>query len=105
MPGKHEICYLYSEGVGNFHYGPHHPMKPQRMAACHNLVVNYGLTEHMKCVEPVKASSLDMVRFHSPDYINFLQRVTPSTAEQYEKYFAKFNIGEDWYVILTSNNC
>ncbi|KAI6242644.1 Histone deacetylase [Aphelenchoides fujianensis] len=36
-----------------------------------------------------------MMRFHSPDYINFLQRVTPSNAEQYEKYFAKFNIGED----------
>ncbi|CAD5215643.1 unnamed protein product [Bursaphelenchus xylophilus] len=95
MVARDRICYFYYEGVGNFHYGPHHPMKPHRLAACHNLVVNYGLTEYMKCIQPAKASAQDMMRFHSTDYINFLQRVTPSNADMYEKYFGKFNIGED----------
>lgn len=96
MVGKDDICYFYHEGVGNFHYGPRHPMKPQRLAVCHNLVVNYGLTEHMKCIQPAKATDLDMMRFHSSDYINFLHSATPSNAEKYEKYFSRFNIGEDW---------
>lgn len=93
---KDKICYFFNENIGNFHYGVKHPMKPHRLAACHNLVVNYGLCDHMRVIEPAKATALDMMRFHSPDYINFLQRVTPSNAEKYEKYFSKFNIGEDW---------
>ncbi|KAI6228233.1 Histone deacetylase [Aphelenchoides besseyi] len=92
---KDKICYFYYDGVGDFHYGVRHPMKPHRLAACHNLVVNYGLCDYMKCIKPAKATALDMTRFHSPDYISFLQRVTPSNAEQYEKYFSRFNIGED----------
>ncbi|KAI6183962.1 Histone deacetylase [Aphelenchoides bicaudatus] len=81
---KDRICYFFHEGVGDFHYGVRHPMKPHRLAACHNLVVNYGLTDYMKVIKPAKATALDMMRFHSTDYINFLQRVTPSNAEQYE---------------------
>lgn len=29
--------------VGNYHYGPQHPMKPHRIRMTHNLIINYGL--------------------------------------------------------------
>ncbi|VDK24094.1 unnamed protein product, partial [Anisakis simplex] len=92
---KRHVCYYYHEDIGSFHFGPKHPMKPQRLAAIHSLVVNYGLHRDMLVLKPPKASSIEMERFHSKDYIEFLQRVSPKTADQYEHLFAQFNIGED----------
>ena len=34
--------------VGNYHYGPGHPMKPHRIRMCHGLVMNYGLYKKME---------------------------------------------------------
>ncbi|KHJ81778.1 histone deacetylase family protein [Oesophagostomum dentatum] len=42
-----------------------------------------------------RASSMDMRRFHSKEYVDFLERISPACAEQYENLFAQFNIGED----------
>uniref|UniRef100_A0A915B029 Histone deacetylase n=1 Tax=Parascaris univalens TaxID=6257 RepID=A0A915B029_PARUN len=95
MTSKRRVCYYYHPDVGSFHYGPKHPMKPQRLAAIHSLVVNYGLHDEMLVLKPPKASAIEMERFHSKDYIDFLQRVSPKTADQYEHLFAQFNIGED----------
>ena len=30
-----------------YYYGPDHPMKPQRMAMTHQLVLGYGLHQHL----------------------------------------------------------
>ncbi|KAI1727951.1 histone deacetylase domain-containing protein [Ditylenchus destructor] len=95
MINKDRICYYYHQDVGNFHYGAHHPMKPQRLAAMHSLVVNYELHKYMTVLTPPRASLLDMSRFHSPEYVQFLKRVSPANAEQFEGFFHKFNIGED----------
>lgn len=86
---------MYHSDVGNFHYGPHHPMKPQRMAVTHSLIMSYGLAKRLQCFNSYKAGALDMCRFHSDDYINFLQRITPANAPQYSAYFSQFNIGDD----------
>uniref|UniRef100_A0A915ICD5 Histone deacetylase 3 n=1 Tax=Romanomermis culicivorax TaxID=13658 RepID=A0A915ICD5_ROMCU len=95
MSSRKNVAYLYHPDVGNFHYGPHHPMKPQRMAVTHSLILNYGLTKHLQCFKSYKASALDMCRFHAVDYISFLQRVGPSNAQEYTPYFSQFNIGDD----------
>uniref|UniRef100_A0A1I8AFR0 Histone deacetylase n=1 Tax=Steinernema glaseri TaxID=37863 RepID=A0A1I8AFR0_9BILA len=95
MPDKSRVCYFFHPEVGNFHYGPKHPMKPQRLAALHSLVVDYGLHDHMTVIQTPPATSMDLLRFHSKEYVEFLQRVSPHTAEQYEDKFVKFNIGED----------
>ena len=92
---KKRIFYYYYDGVGNFHYGSQHPMKPQRIAACHSLVLNYGLHNYMTCIEPPKASFEEMSQFHAPDYLEFLRTVNPFNAYDYEYLFGKFNIGED----------
>lgn len=48
MPSEKSVVYYYHPEVGNFHYGPRHPMKPQRLAALNNLVVHYELDKKME---------------------------------------------------------
>lgn len=62
---KTRVCYYYHPDVGKFHYGPRHPMKPQRLAALHSLVVNYNLHEEMRVIVPSRASAIEVERFHS----------------------------------------
>lgn len=82
-------------------------MKPHRLAITHTLVMNYGLHKKMKIYRPYKlvyffivflfltlfytlisfrASVQDMVRFHSDEYIEFLQTVTPQNVQCNCKY-------------------
>ena len=77
--------------------GPSHPMKPHRLAVTHSLVLNYGLYKKMHVYKPYRASSQDMVRFHSGEYIDFLQRVTPMNIHSFSKSATHFNVGlDDW---------
>ena len=47
---------------------------------------------------PASATAKDMCRFHAPDYIEFLSRVTPANIEEFSKYFQQYNVMEDWFV-------
>ncbi|KAK7489028.1 hypothetical protein BaRGS_00019689 [Batillaria attramentaria] len=89
------IVYFYDQDVGNFHYGPGHPMKPHRIALTHSLVLHYGLHKKMKVYRPYRATFHDMCRFHAEDYIDFLRRVTPINVQSYTKSLSVFNVGED----------
>ncbi|KAJ2094558.1 hypothetical protein GGI09_005339 [Coemansia sp. S100] len=56
-------------------------MKPFRMRMAHSLVAAYGLDKKMNVIRPTRASSLQMTRFHSDDYVDFLSRITPELVE------------------------
>lgn len=75
-------------------------MKPQRLAACTNLVVNYEIDKDMEMRKAMRATKMDMQRFHSAEYVDFLDKVSPQNAESWECKFADFQIGDDWYVVL-----
>ncbi len=90
-----KVAYFYDPDVGSFHYGPGHPMKPQRLSATHNLVLHYDLHKKMQLYRPYRASYHDMCRFHSEDYIDFLQRVTPQNVQNFTKSLSLFNVGDD----------
>ncbi|OZJ04869.1 hypothetical protein BZG36_02601 [Bifiguratus adelaidae] len=99
---KPRVTYFYDDDVGNYTYGTGHPMKPHRMRMTHNLVVNYGLYDKMTVVRPERATPIQMTRFHTDEYINFLHRVSPDNVDeitsQYgglEQGIARFNVGED----------
>ncbi|KAJ3299393.1 putative histone deacetylase 1-B [Borealophlyctis nickersoniae] len=92
---KKRVSYYYHPDIGNFHYGPQHPMKPHRIRMAHNLVVNYGLYKKMEINRPTPASLKELTKFHSDDYIDFLHRVTPDNLDEVSKYQGKFNVGED----------
>ncbi|KAL7410946.1 hypothetical protein BDY24DRAFT_334343, partial [Mrakia frigida] len=70
-------------------------MKPHRMRMTHNLVTNYGLLDKMDVFRPTRATNLQMTRFHSDEYIDFLERVTPETVEELSGNGTRFLTGED----------
>lgn len=78
-------------------------MKPHRLTLTNSLVMNYGLYKKMKMYKPASASFKDLCRFHSYDYIDFLNRVTPGNLGEYQQYLQQYNIMEDWYTNLGFN--
>ncbi|EQC26844.1 histone deacetylase 1 [Saprolegnia diclina VS20] len=92
---KKRVSYFYDSEIGNYHYGPNHPMKPHRVRMTHNLVTNYGLTKHMRIFRPQLVGWEDLTRFHSDDYIHFLRTVTPDNMHNYLRQLQRFNVGED----------
>ncbi|KTF73408.1 hypothetical protein cypCar_00049371, partial [Cyprinus carpio] len=73
-------------------------MKPHRLSLTHSLVLHYGLYKKMMVFKPYKASQHDMCRFHSEDYIDFLQKVSPNNMQGFTKSLNAFNVGDDWSV-------
>ncbi|OQR76576.1 histone deacetylase 3-like [Tropilaelaps mercedesae] len=92
---KRDVVYLWDPDVGNFHYGPGHPMKPQRIAVTHSLVLNYNLHTKMRIYRPYRANPHDMCKFHSEEYVNFIERVTPKNIQTFSKSLTHFNVGDD----------
>uniref|UniRef100_A0A667Z681 Histone deacetylase n=1 Tax=Myripristis murdjan TaxID=586833 RepID=A0A667Z681_9TELE len=82
------VCVLVVLGAG-------HPMKPHRLSLTHSLVLHYGLYKKMMVFKPYKASQHDMCRFHSEDYIDFLQKVSPNNMQGFTKSLNTFNVGDD----------
>jgi len=50
----------------------------------------------LQLYRPFRATAQDMCRFHTEDYINFLQGVTPQSVHEYTKNLSVFNVGDDW---------
>eukprot|EP00775_Hariotina_reticulata_P007102 gene7102-7315_t len=90
MENKRKVSYFYDSDLGDFYYGPTHPMKPHRVRMAHDLIVRYDLYKHLQ----------DMCNFHSRDYLMGLKSVdTPKTADKrVEKAYTErlrneFNLG------------
>ncbi|KAJ2080435.1 histone deacetylase [Coemansia sp. RSA 988] len=92
---KKNVAYFYDPDVGNFHYGPGHPMKPHRIRMTHNLVMSYELYKRMSIYRAAPATCQEMTQFHSDDYVDFLHRVTPENAAQFQRELGKYNFEED----------
>ena len=95
MKRNNRVVYFYDDAVGNFFYAPGHPMKPHRIKMAHNLILSYGLHRGMRCLPTRKASLHDMLRFHSMEYLKFLQLATPENVQNQGTFCEKFNIGDD----------
>ncbi len=50
---------------------------------------------------PPMADAVDLCRFHSKDYIDFISRVTPHNLNDYAKFLQQYNVMEDWCVLDT----
>ncbi|CAP33791.1 Protein CBG15416 [Caenorhabditis briggsae] len=94
-----KIAYYYDSNIGNFHFGPEHPMKPNRIRLAHQLVTAYGLYRHMDIFRPFPATRKDMQEFHPEDYTYFLSVAEPQRVEWLAKDMKKYNIGEDCPII------
>ena len=49
----------------------------------------------MEAYKPPLVDSVEMTKFHSDDYINFLKIITPDNMSDYVRNLQRFNIGED----------
>ncbi|KAL3997759.1 Histone deacetylase 1 [Acanthocheilonema viteae] len=74
---KVKVAYYYDGDVGNYYYGPGHPMKPHRIRMAHNLILNYGLYRRMEVYRPHVATFEEMTKYHSNDYLTFLKNARP----------------------------
>ncbi|CAE6459003.1 unnamed protein product [Rhizoctonia solani] len=92
---KRRVSYYYDSDVGLYSYGGAHPMKPYRMRMTHHLVAAYDMLQRMDVFRPRRASQLDMTRFHTDEYIDFLGKVSPETAEELTGNGTRFLVGED----------
>ena len=86
---KRRVCYFYDPEVGNYHYGPGHPMKPHRLSVTHSLVFNYNLHNKMTVFKPSLASDQEITKYHDEDYIKFLQRINPVNIPNFSKYLTR----------------
>uniref|UniRef100_A0AC35EWG8 Histone deacetylase n=1 Tax=Panagrolaimus sp. PS1159 TaxID=55785 RepID=A0AC35EWG8_9BILA len=92
---KRRVCYYYDSSIGNYYYGQGHVMKPNRIKMAHHLILNYGLYRHMEIYRPFPAQYEDLIKFHTEDYITFLQQAVPDNLKTLNKQMVKFNVGED----------
>jgi len=95
MGGKKKVCYFHAETIGEYYYGPGHPMKPHRLQMAHNLVLSYSLYKKMDVYRPHWATDEEMTAFHSPEYIDFMRRVTPDNQQDFAKQLQRFTVGDD----------
>uniref|UniRef100_A0A3Q7IZG2 Histone deacetylase n=1 Tax=Solanum lycopersicum TaxID=4081 RepID=A0A3Q7IZG2_SOLLC len=95
MRSKDKISYFYDGDVGSVYFGPNHPMKPHRLCMTHHLVLAYGLHSKMEVYRPHKAYPVELAQFHSADYVEFLNRITPDTQNLFPSEMARYNLGED----------
>jgi histone deacetylase 1/2 len=42
------VSYFYDADLGDFYYGPTHPMKPHRVRMAHDLIVRYDLYKNLQ---------------------------------------------------------
>ncbi|KAK4543279.1 hypothetical protein LTR36_005638 [Oleoguttula mirabilis] len=90
-----KVAYFYDSDVGNYAYNAGHPMKPHRIRMAHSLIMNYGLYKHLEIYRAKPASKYEMTQFHTDEYVDFLQRVTPDNMDQFGREQGKYNVGDD----------
>lgn len=90
-----KVAYFYDSDVGNYAYNAGHPMKPHRIRMAHSLIMNYGLYKKLEIYRAKPASKYEMTQFHTDEYVDFLQRVTPDNMDNFAKEQGKYNVGDD----------
>ncbi|KAF2755004.1 hypothetical protein EJ05DRAFT_513329 [Pseudovirgaria hyperparasitica] len=90
-----KVAYFYDSDVGNYSYVSGHPMKPHRIRMAHSLIMNYDLYKKMEIYRAKPASKFEMTQFHTDEYVEFLQKVTPDNMDSYSKEQGKYNVGDD----------
>lgn len=74
--GKVETAFFYTDRYFSFDYGASHPLKIERLKLTYELCRAYGLFElpGAKLLETEPASEADILRFHTPQYVEVLKR-------------------------------
>ncbi|KAK0754341.1 histone deacetylase RPD3-like protein [Schizothecium vesticola] len=92
---KKRVAYFYDSDIGNYAYVTGHPMKPHRIRLAHSLVMNYNVYKFLEIYRAKPAVTSEMTQFHTDEYIEFLQKVTPDNMDNHMREQGKYNVGDD----------
>ncbi|KAK3329947.1 histone deacetylase RPD3-like protein [Apodospora peruviana] len=92
---KKKVAYFYDSDIGNYAYVTGHPMKPHRIRLAHSLVMNYNVYKYLEVYRAKPAVTAEMTQFHTDEYIEFLQKVTPDNMDSFMREQGKYNVGDD----------
>ncbi|KAK4193189.1 hypothetical protein QBC35DRAFT_98991 [Podospora australis] len=92
---KKRVAYFYDSDIGNYAYVTGHPMKPHRIRLAHSLVMNYNVYKFLEIYRAKPAVTSEMTQFHTDEYIEFLQKVTPDNMDSFMREQTKYNVGDD----------
>jgi histone deacetylase 1/2 len=82
---RRRVAYFYNNEISRYSYPTDHPMKPERIAMTHSLVVQYGLYPKMDVYQTRKASKPELQKFHFQPYVDYLSNyVSSSIVNNYE---------------------
>ena len=74
------LCYIHSDRL--LKAAAKHPQHPMRTLLVHSLIEVCGLLPHLDVVEECQVDRIDLTKFHSRSYVDFLRK--PNTREQEE---------------------
>ncbi|MEW6267274.1 MAG: acetoin utilization protein AcuC [Thermodesulfobacteriota bacterium] len=85
-----EKAFLYTDKYYQYDYGPHHPLRIERLKLTFDLMKAYGLLDLPETimVETEPATQAEIETFHRRDYIEVLKRCSLGTEYDYEAALA-----------------
>ncbi|TRM63186.1 hypothetical protein BD626DRAFT_557650 [Schizophyllum amplum] len=93
---RRTVSYYFPKGVGSYHFGERHPMKPHRLTLTNSLVMGYGLDKQIHEIFDARpATREELETYHDTDYIEYLSRVTPQNQGTFKTEVEAHNCGED----------
>ncbi|KAL1739360.1 histone deacetylase complex, catalytic component RPD3, partial [Schizophyllum fasciatum] len=92
---KKRVSYYYDPDVGAYTYGLGHPMKPHRIRVAHELISAYGMLDKMHVLKAKRATPERMTAFHTDEYVDFLNKVSPETVRELTYNGSRFLVGDD----------
>ena len=97
------VAYYFNKEIGTFYYGNNHPMKPLRVKITNELIKSYNMLDKMDMmsadVHKEIVDSMDFTKFHSDEYVDFINRICPDEMKNMTEQMLYFNIGEDCPII------
>ncbi|MCJ1236270.1 histone deacetylase [Varicellaria rhodocarpa] len=96
-PKGYTVSYHTNPATEKMHFGLSHPMKPWRLTLTNKIVLAYGMHHAMDLYLSRAATNQELSEFHTADYLDFLQRVTPFNIgeSEFEQGTLRYNIGDD----------
>lgn len=76
------IYLYYSDMFMSYNFGPEHPMQPARLMLTQRMIEEYGFlySFDVELTEPYYVSDEDLLKVHSPEYIEAVRSETPDPA-------------------------
>jgi len=82
MRGK--LVYPYSDSLLDYEFSEDHPLKAERLKLTYSLSNILGLIDKVDLFEPKQANRSDLELFHSPDFIDAVQRVSQTLVAEFK---------------------